>query len=158
LVKNLKNYADSDIMSKKDIHINLDKKASYLLEDILYLNDIIDGNIVYSAYPTSKKTEFELLDDKGKQKKQGKLMTDFTRYLIQESKLNGVKVLDIWPFGAKSLGDPKMVWGLNIFYEENSQIYQVSFNIVGPRDNLSIEGNIVIPPEDILNLFKNKKS
>lgn len=110
----------------REINIGLDKKTTYLIADILYLEDLIEGKIIYSTYPTKdRRTEFEKLYDKKKQEKQNKLIVDLAKTLIQKSDLEGVKVLNIFPFGMSIVGQnlPRS-WGINVAYQKDSEIYQ----------------------------------
>jgi hypothetical protein len=143
----------------REISIELDNKAKYILADILYLEDIIEGELVYSAYPAKdRKTEFEKLDDKEKQEKQNKLIVDLAKRLIQKSGLEKVKVLDISPFSMSIIGkDIPRYWGINVAYQKDSEIYQACFNLVGTIDELSMKGEIDrIPSSEYLKFLKKK--
>jgi len=143
----------------REISIELDNKAKYILADILYLEDIIEGELVYSAYPAKdRKTEFEKLDDKEKQEKQNKLIVDLAKQLIQKSGLKKVKVLDISPFSMSVIGkDIPRYWGINVAYQKDSKIYQACFNLVGTIDELSMKGEIDrIPSSEYLKFLKKK--
>jgi hypothetical protein len=144
----------------REVSIELDNKTKYILADVLYLEDIIEGKLVYSAYPTEdRKTEFEKLDDREKQEKQNKLIVDLAKQLIQKSGLENVKVLDISPFSMRVIGkDIPKSWGINVAYQKDSEIYQACFNLVGTIDELSIKGEIDRSPSPSYLKFLKKGS
>lgn len=144
----------------RNVSIKLDNKAKYILADILYLEDIIEGELVYSAYPAKdRKTEFEKLDDKKKQEKQNKLIVDLAKQLIQKSGLEKVKVLDISPFSMSVIGkDLPKSWGISVAYQKDSEIYQAYFNLVGAIDELSMKGEVDKPPSPSYLKFLKKRS
>jgi hypothetical protein len=141
----------------REINIDLDKKTTYLVADILYLEDLIEGKTIYSAYPTKdRRTEFEKLDDKKKQEKQNNLIVDLAKRLIQKSGLEGVKVLNIFPSGMRVVGqDVPRSWGINVAYQRDSEIYQAYFGLVGKIGELSMKGEVdKTPPPEYLKFLK----
>jgi len=145
----------------RKINIELDRKTTFLVSEILYLEDLIDGETIYSVVPDEdKRTEFEKLDDKKKIKKQNELIVDLAKQLIQKSDVGEVEIVNLWPSGVRIIGsDQPRTYGINVVYRRRESYHMAYFGVVGGGDEISIKGEVDRPlPKELLGSLEKKKN
>lgn len=143
----------------QDVSIKLDNKATYLLEDIFYLDDIISGVPIY-VHPAFKDRsdipEYDKLDGENQQKKQWDLLAEMAKYLIRESKLGEIKVVRMWPYGMRVFdGKSPRFYGISIVYRKDTSILIANFDFVDEEGKYFAKGKIDSnAPKEIIDSLK----